>query len=123
MKQEAGVWGKILLKITSQERMEKCEDQPWIDYFKTVAQLEKLEAPAMFQSKDLSYEDVIINIGQHLGMLKKKAALAQNAANRASARKQQKETREAKKAEKMKVKADTLLQNPEKVVEQTNKQK
>lgn len=116
-------WSKILSGITSQGRTEKADDQPWVEYFKMVTQVDDLEAPATFASNDLPYEDVIIKISSHLGALKKKLKLAENAAARFSKRAVSKQKDHAKREEKLREKAEIAINNPEKVLEKEKRSK
>lgn len=114
---ETETWSKILSGITSQGRTEKADDQSWVEYFKMVTQVDDLEAPATFASNDLPYEDVLIKVSTHLGSLKKKLKLAENAATRFSKRAVLKQKNFAQREEKLREKAEMAINNPEKVLE------
>lgn len=94
-----------------------------IDYFKDIAGIESLEAPAMFLHKGLNYEDAIIGISKQVSDLRKKQAKAESEAATATKRRGRKLEHLKKTDERLRRRADAMIENPDEIEAKKNRSK
>ena len=107
------IWSKILRLMTAANRREKSEDESWLCYFKSIAEIEDLDCPPQLLHKDLSFEDALLQTSGVITKFRKQVATAEAEAQRATNRKNKREQHEAKLESRQRKKVETLLEKPE----------